>query len=94
MICLYLDLAGLDHNVRNIRFVRNLPNLNNFQTSKVLKLDPASGSWWQNGPGCKGTLNTTVPFPVVENVTNCLVNYQDVEVFQAGLQCILAVNLT
>ncbi|KAK4871698.1 hypothetical protein RN001_015822 [Aquatica leii] len=59
--------------------------------SKVLKLDPDSGSWWENGPGCKGVLNTTAPVPTWENVTNCLVDYRHVEVFQAGLQCVLAV---
>ncbi|KAF2884035.1 hypothetical protein ILUMI_22153 [Ignelater luminosus] len=59
--------------------------------SKVLKLDPDSGSWWQNGPGCKGVLNTTAPVPTWENVTNCLVDYRHVEIFQAGLQCFLAV---
>ncbi|KAF5281216.1 hypothetical protein FQR65_LT14831 [Abscondita terminalis] len=57
--------------------------------NKILKLDPDSGSWWENGPGCKGVLNTTAPVPTWENVTNCLVDYRHVEVFQAGLQCVL-----
>lgn len=58
--------------------------------SKVLKLDPDSGSWWENGPGCKGVLNTTAPIPMWENVTNCLVDYRHVEIFQAGMQCLLS----
>ncbi|KAK9723114.1 Na,K-Atpase Interacting protein [Popillia japonica] len=71
LICLYLDIGILNH-----------------KESKILKLDPDSGSWWENnGPGCKGTLNTTTSVP---EVTNCLVDYRHVEIFQAGLQCFLA----
>lgn len=63
------------------------------QQNKVLKLDPYSrSSWWENGPGCKETLNKTAPIPIVEKVTDCWFDYRQVEIFQASLQGILAVR--
>lgn len=70
-------------------------NVSILQQNKVLKLDPYSrSSWWENGPGCKETLNKTAPLPIVEKVTDCWFDYQQVEIFQASLQGILAVSLT
>lgn len=66
------------------------------QDSKVLKLDQLSASWWQtNGPGCKATvILTDSGLPKPDNITDCLFNYVHVEVFQAGLQCFLAVRFS
>jgi len=74
VICLYLDLGLLNH-----------------KENLVLKLDRDSESWWiKNGPGCKGVLNTTNGVPKMENFTDCLLDYRYVEVFQAGMQAVLA----
>lgn len=97
IICLYLDVAGLNHKVRRLQFIANYIETSNIffieQQNKVLKLDPYSrSSWWENGPGCKETLNKTAPIPIVEKVTDCWFDYRQVEIFQASLQGILAVS--
>ncbi|RZC42572.1 sodium/potassium-transporting ATPase subunit beta-1-interacting protein [Asbolus verrucosus] len=73
IICLYLDVANLDH-----------------KTNKVLKLDLKSESWWSNeGPGCRKVVRLKDE-PFKAEIENCLVNYVHVEIFQAGLQCVIA----
>ncbi|CAG9816662.1 unnamed protein product [Phaedon cochleariae] len=70
LICLYLNVAGLDH-----------------EKNKVLKLDLNSDSWWKKeGPGCKIKNVDAVPV----EYEGCLINYIDVEIVQAGMQCFFA----
>lgn len=57
----------------------------------MLKLDPHSFSWWINGPGCKSRIDTSQPFPQLENVTDCLFDYRYIEVAHALTQVILTV---
>jgi len=56
----------------------------------VIKLDKQSESWWvKHGPGCKQNLSTDSGTPT-EYVSDCILDYQHVEIFQAGLQAALA----
>ncbi|ENN81140.1 hypothetical protein YQE_02507, partial [Dendroctonus ponderosae] len=56
------------------------------ETNKVIKLDQTSGSWWKkHGPGCK-VVNVEEP-----EYEGCLIDYIHVEIFQSGLQVVLAV---
>ncbi|XP_018335031.1 sodium/potassium-transporting ATPase subunit beta-1-interacting protein-like, partial [Agrilus planipennis] len=84
------NLFWLGWNIFLICLYLDIGSLNH-KESKILKIDPDSSSWWENGPGCKGTLNMTSVIPVWDDVTNCLVDYRYVEVLQAGIQCVLAV---
>ncbi|XP_046415018.1 sodium/potassium-transporting ATPase subunit beta-1-interacting protein isoform X2 [Neodiprion fabricii] len=78
LICFYLSVGILD------------------KDSDVLNLGTGSFSWWQaNGPGCKATYNVTEQEessrpPKPANVTDCILDYQVIEVFHAGTQCLLA----
>lgn len=68
------------------------------QNSDLLNLGTGSFSWWQiNGPGCKANYDVTEPelFRPARpyNVTNCVVDYEVVEVVQASTQCILGVRV-
>lgn len=57
----------------------------------MLKLDPSSQSWWSNeGPGCKRVPSKDERR--LADVENCLVDYIHVEIFQAALQCFVAVR--
>lgn len=57
-------------------------------------------SWWQtNGPGCKVIFlanHSTIDDPLEplkpDFISGCIVEYQYVEIVQAGLQAILAVS--
>lgn len=75
-ICLYLDVAGLNH--KESKILKLDPS--------------SKSSWWENGPGCKESFNKTVSVPIVVNVTDCWFDYRQVEIFQASLQGILAVR--
>lgn len=65
--------------------------MNIFQTNKVIKLDPKSETWWRSkGPGCKKKYPLKSE-PTTAEIEHCLVNYVHVEIFQAGLQCVISV---
>lgn len=70
---------------------------NNLQNSDILNLGTGSYSWWQvNGPGCNPVYNITEPelFRPARptNVTDCVLNYEVIEVLHASTQCVLAVS--
>ncbi|XP_033303077.1 sodium/potassium-transporting ATPase subunit beta-1-interacting protein isoform X2 [Bombus vosnesenskii] len=76
MICFYLDVGVLDKN------------------SDILNLGTGSFSWWHvNGPGCKAIYDVTEPelFRPARptNVTDCVLDYEVVEILHASTQCIL-----
>ncbi|XP_016769585.1 uncharacterized protein LOC552749 isoform X6 [Apis mellifera] len=76
MICFYLNVGVLDKN------------------SDILNLGTGSFSWWHvNGPGCKAIYDVTEPelFRPARptNVTNCVLDYEIVEILHASTQCIL-----
>lgn len=76
MICFYLDVGILDKN------------------SDILNLGTGSFSWWHvNGPGCKAIYDVTEPelFRPARptNVTDCVLDYEVVEILHASTQCIL-----
>ncbi|XP_053974566.1 sodium/potassium-transporting ATPase subunit beta-1-interacting protein isoform X2 [Hylaeus volcanicus] len=76
MICFYLNVGVLDRN------------------SDVLNLGTGSFSWWHvNGPGCKAVYDVTEPelFRPARptNVTDCVLDYEVVEILHASTQCIL-----
>ncbi|XP_076763250.1 sodium/potassium-transporting ATPase subunit beta-1-interacting protein isoform X3 [Xylocopa sonorina] len=76
IICFYLDVGVLSKN------------------SDILNLGTGSFSWWHvNGPGCKAIYDVTEPelFRPARptNVTDCVLDYEVVEVLHASTQCIL-----
>ncbi|XP_076636313.1 sodium/potassium-transporting ATPase subunit beta-1-interacting protein isoform X2 [Colletes latitarsis] len=76
MICFYLNVGLLDKN------------------SDILNLGTGSFSWWHvNGPGCKAVYDVTEPelFRPARptNVTDCVLDYEVVEILHASIQCIL-----
>ncbi|XP_046142310.1 sodium/potassium-transporting ATPase subunit beta-1-interacting protein isoform X2 [Osmia lignaria lignaria] len=76
MICFYLNVGILDKN------------------SDILNLGTGSFSWWHvNGPGCKAIYDVTEPelFRPARpaNVTDCVLDYEVVEILHASTQCIL-----
>ncbi|XP_076683480.1 sodium/potassium-transporting ATPase subunit beta-1-interacting protein isoform X4 [Andrena cerasifolii] len=76
MICFYLDVGVLD------------------KSSDILNLGTGSFSWWHvNGPGCKAIYDVTEPelFRPARptNVTDCVLDYEVVEILHASTQCIL-----
>ncbi|XP_076284021.1 sodium/potassium-transporting ATPase subunit beta-1-interacting protein isoform X2 [Lasioglossum baleicum] len=76
IICFYLDVGVLDKN------------------SDILNLGTGSFSWWHvNGPGCKAVYDVTEPelFRPARpsNVTDCVLDYEVVEILHASTQCIL-----
>ncbi|XP_017796814.1 PREDICTED: uncharacterized protein LOC108578070 isoform X1 [Habropoda laboriosa] len=76
MICFYLNVGVLDNN------------------SDILNLGTGSFSWWHvNGPGCKAIYDVTEPelFRPARptNVTDCVLDYEVVEILHASTQCIL-----
>ncbi|XP_043789574.1 uncharacterized protein LOC122713304 isoform X1 [Apis laboriosa] len=76
MICFYLNVGVLDKN------------------SDILNLGTGSFSWWHvNGPGCKAIYDVTEPelFRPARptNVTDCVLDYEIVEILHASTQCIL-----
>ncbi|XP_012273068.1 sodium/potassium-transporting ATPase subunit beta-1-interacting protein isoform X2 [Orussus abietinus] len=78
LICFYLNVGVLDKN------------------SDILNLGTGSFSWWQvNGPGCKAVYDVTEPelFRPARptNVTDCVLDYEVVEVLHAATQCLLAI---
>ncbi|KAF3420684.1 hypothetical protein E2986_02326 [Frieseomelitta varia] len=80
MICFYLDVGILDKN------------------SDILNLGTGSFSWWHvNGPGCKAIYDVTEPelFRPARptNVTDCVLDYEVVEILHASTQCILGVSI-
>ncbi|XP_043677782.1 uncharacterized protein LOC122633673 isoform X1 [Vespula pensylvanica] len=76
MICFYLSVGVLDKN------------------SDILNLGTGSFSWWHvNGPGCKAVYDVTEPelFRPARpsNVTDCVLDYEVVEILHASTQCLL-----
>ncbi|KAG7189348.1 hypothetical protein KM043_016999 [Ampulex compressa] len=76
IICFYLSIGILDKN------------------SDILNLGTGSFSWWHvNGPGCKAVYDVTEPelFRPARptNVTDCVLDYEVVEILHASTQCIL-----
>ncbi|KAK2587660.1 hypothetical protein KPH14_003779 [Odynerus spinipes] len=76
IICFYLSIGVLDKN------------------SDILNLGTGSFSWWHvNGPGCKAMYNVTEPelFRPARptNVTDCVLDYEVVEILHASTQCLL-----
>ncbi|KZC13671.1 Sodium/potassium-transporting ATPase subunit beta-1-interacting protein, partial [Dufourea novaeangliae] len=76
MICFYLNVGALDKN------------------SDILNLGTGSFSWWHvNGPGCKAIYDVTEPelFRPARptNVTDCVLDYEVIEILHASTQCIL-----
>ncbi|XP_018059159.1 PREDICTED: uncharacterized protein LOC108694282 isoform X2 [Atta colombica] len=76
IICFYLNVGILDKN------------------SDILNLGTGSFSWWYvNGPGCKAVYDVTEPElfrparPI--NVTDCVLDYEVIEILHAATQCIL-----
>ncbi|XP_015587564.1 sodium/potassium-transporting ATPase subunit beta-1-interacting protein isoform X3 [Cephus cinctus] len=77
IVCFYLSVGILDKN------------------SDILNLGTGSFSWWQiNGPGCKAVYNVTDQelFRPARptNVTDCVLEYEVIEVLHAATQCLLA----
>lgn len=76
-----------------------LPSVSNvFQSSDILNLGTGSFSWWHvNGPGCKAIYDVTEPelFRPARptNVTDCVLDYEVVEILHASTQCILGVSI-
>lgn len=67
-----------------------------FQNSDILNLGTGSFSWWHvNGPGCKAVYDVTEPelFRPARpsNVTDCVLDYEVVEILHASTQCLLGV---
>ncbi|XP_018339250.1 PREDICTED: uncharacterized protein LOC108746787 isoform X1 [Trachymyrmex septentrionalis] len=76
IICFYLNVGILDKN------------------SDILNLGTGSFSWWYvNGPGCKAVYDVTEPelFRPARptNVTDCVLDYEVIEILHAATQCIL-----
>ncbi|TGZ46030.1 Sodium/potassium-transporting ATPase subunit beta-1-interacting protein, partial [Temnothorax longispinosus] len=76
IICFYLNVGILD------------------KDSDVLNLGTGSFSWWYvNGPGCKAVYDVTEPelFRPARptNVTDCVLDYEVIEILHATTQCIL-----
>ncbi|KAL6428799.1 hypothetical protein ACFW04_007980 [Cataglyphis niger] len=76
IICFYLSVGILDKN------------------SDILNLGTGSFSWWHvNGPGCKAVYDVTEPelFRPARptNVTDCVLDYEVIEILHAATQCIL-----
>ncbi|XP_020278005.1 uncharacterized protein LOC109851886 isoform X1 [Pseudomyrmex gracilis] len=76
MICFYLNVGILD------------------KDSDILNLGTGSFSWWYvNGPGCKAVYNVTEPelFRPARptNVTDCVLDYEVIEILHAATQCVL-----
>ncbi|KAF7991694.1 hypothetical protein HCN44_010495 [Aphidius gifuensis] len=74
LICFYLEVGGLN------------------KMSDILNFGTGSFSWWQeNGPGCNAAYDVTEPGFLVRptNVTNCVLNYEVIEIIHASTQCIL-----
>ncbi|XP_032670327.1 uncharacterized protein LOC116843733 isoform X5 [Odontomachus brunneus] len=76
IICFYLNVGILDKN------------------SDILNLGTGSFSWWHvNGPGCKAVYDVMEPelFRPARpsNVTDCVLNYEVIEILHAATQCIL-----
>lgn len=68
-----------------------------FQDSDILNLGTGSFSWWHvNGPGCKAVYDVTEPelFRPARptNVTDCVLDYEVIEILHAATQCILGVS--
>jgi len=68
-----------------------------FQNSDILNLGTGSFSWWYvNGPGCKAVYDVTEPelFRPARptNVTDCVLDYEVIEILHAATQCILGVS--
>ncbi|CAB0029531.1 unnamed protein product [Trichogramma brassicae] len=61
--------------------------------SDLLNFGTNSFSWWYvNGPGCKAHYNNTLPeVDRPDVVTDCVLNYEIVEVIHSSIQCLLAV---
>ncbi|XP_072764030.1 sodium/potassium-transporting ATPase subunit beta-1-interacting protein 1 isoform X2 [Anoplolepis gracilipes] len=77
VICFYLSVGILDKN------------------SDILNLGTGSFSWWHvNGPGCKAVYDVTEPelFRPARptNVTDCVLDYEVIEILHAATQCILS----
>ncbi|XP_011872830.1 PREDICTED: sodium/potassium-transporting ATPase subunit beta-1-interacting protein isoform X2 [Vollenhovia emeryi] len=76
IICFYLNVGTLD------------------KDSDILNLGTGSFSWWYvNGPGCKAVYDVTEPelFRPARptNVTDCVLDYEVIEILHAATQCIL-----
>ncbi|XP_011254828.1 uncharacterized protein LOC105250172 isoform X1 [Camponotus floridanus] len=76
IICFYLSVGILD------------------KDSDILNLGTGSFSWWHvNGPGCKAVYDVTEPelFRPARptNVTDCVLDYEVIEILHAATQCIL-----
>ncbi|KAL7298143.1 hypothetical protein TKK_0009143 [Trichogramma kaykai] len=73
--CFYLNAGKLDRD------------------SDLLNFGTNSFSWWYvNGPGCKAHYNNTLPeVDRPDVVTDCVLNYEIVEVIHSSIQCLLAV---
>ncbi|XP_012219798.1 uncharacterized protein NKAIN isoform X1 [Linepithema humile] len=76
IICFYLNVGILD------------------KDSDILNLGTGSFSWWYvNGPGCKAIYDVTEPefFRPARptNVTDCVLDYEVIEILHAATQCIL-----
>lgn len=75
----------------------NIAILYIFQDSDILNLGTGSFSWWHvNGPGCKAIYDVTEPelFRPARptNVTDCVLDYEVIEILHAATQCILGVS--
>lgn len=69
-----------------------------FQNSDILNLGTGSFSWWYvNGPGCKAVYDVTEPelFRPARptNVTDCVLDYEVIEILHAATQCVLGVSV-
>ncbi|XP_011171012.1 uncharacterized protein LOC105203802 isoform X1 [Solenopsis invicta] len=76
IICFYLNVGILDRD------------------SDILNLGTGSFSWWYvNGPGCKAVYDVTEPelFRPARptNVTDCVLDYEVIEILHAATQCLL-----
>ncbi|XP_011152815.1 sodium/potassium-transporting ATPase subunit beta-1-interacting protein isoform X1 [Harpegnathos saltator] len=76
IICFYLSVGVLD------------------KDSDILNLGTGSFSWWHvNGPGCKAVYDVMEPelFRPARptNVTDCVLDYEVIEILHASIQCIL-----